>query len=372
MTRRRLVFIHPSDEHYGADRILLDICSALPPEVRHDAEFWLPTDLPHGLHPLCERLEDLGGHVRHVDLPVLRRAYRTPRDLVTLARRARELTRLLREHAPEIVYLTTSAALLAAPAASRARVPHVLCHVQELWSPGDARVLAPLARGCDTLLAISTPVRDALPARLRERTTVILNGTNAPETLRPLTGRSGPLSYVVASRWNGWKGHRTLLAAWDRCDAPGALVVLGGPPASGESVDVPALVRDLREPASVDVVGEVTDIDSYLDAADVVVMPSDNPEPFGLVAIEAFARGRPVVASDDGGLADIVTHGHDGWLFPPGDVAALQAILGTLTRAEVEAAGLRARETYEARFTDRRFLEEWNRLVLADSMGCVR
>ena len=60
----------------------------------------------------------------------------------------------------------------------------------------------------------------------------------------------------------------------------------------------------------------------YVDQADVVLVPSDRAEPFGLVAIEAFARGRPVVASAGGGLVDIVTDGQDGWLFEPCDVPA--------------------------------------------------
>ena len=45
-------------------------------------------------------------------------------------------------------------------------------------------------------------------------------------------------------------------------------------------------------------VGEVADIAPHLAAADVLVLPSDEPEPFGLVVIEAFSLSRPVVASD--------------------------------------------------------------------------
>src|SRR5206468_4143287 len=102
----------------------------------------------------------------------------------------------------------------------------------------------------------------------------------APESL---DGRAGPLRYVVASRWNGWKGHRTLLAAWEAAGAPGRLVVLGGAPASGDRTDVPGLVAGLSDPASVQVVGEVADPSPWFVEADVVLVPSDAPEPFGLV-----------------------------------------------------------------------------------------
>ena len=358
-----IVFVHPSDELYGADRMLLEMYDALPAPVRARAEVWLPTDLAHPEHPLCVELESKGATVRHVDLPILRRAYRTPRELARLARRAVALGRAFRARRPALVYCTTSAALIAAPAARAARVPRVVGHVQELWTGSDLVALRPLASACHQLVAISAPVRSQLPGRLAARTTVVLNGTPEPPTLVPLTGRVGPLSYLVASRWNGWKGHRTLLDAWERAGAPGRLVVLGGPPGSGESVDVPALVRGLSRPASVEVVGEVEDTHPWLEEADVVLVPSDEPEPFGLVAIEAFARGRPVVGSSGGGLADIIEHGRTGWLFPPGDAPALADVLRTLTREKVETAAVAARLTYEDRFTAARFALDWISVV---------
>ena len=53
------------------------------------------------------------------------------------------------------------------------------------------------------------------------------------------------------------------------------------------------------------------------------VAPSIWPEPFGLVALEAAAAGKPVVASATGGLVDIVADGETGLLVPPGDSGAL-------------------------------------------------
>ncbi|MFP4499432.1 MAG: glycosyltransferase family 4 protein [Candidatus Hydrogenedentota bacterium] len=85
--------------------------------------------------------------------------------------------------------------------------------------------------------------------------------------------------------------------------------------------------------------------DSYM-----VAVPSVWEEPFGLVAVEAMATGRPVLASQTGGLQDIVRHGETGLLVPPGDAeawaGALEALLdnpalarrmGAAGRAMVEA-----------------------------------
>ena len=94
-----------------------------------------------------------------------------------------------------------------------------------------------------------------------------------------------------------------------------------------------------------------------------MIVPSEQPEPFGLVAIEAFARSRPVLASAAGGLLDIVTAERDGWFFPPGDAAALADLLKRIDRAEVARTGAAARATFEARFTSERYAADWWDLV---------
>lgn len=82
--------------------------------------------------------------------------------------------------------------------------------------------------------------------------------------------------------------------------------------------------------------------------ADVVTVPS-RYEPFGLVALEAMACARPVVASRVGGLAEIVDGGPSGVLVPPGDHLKLaQAVAGLLLDPERRAAsGQAAREQAE-------------------------
>ncbi len=373
MSRRRMVLVHSSDEMYGADRMLLEVVEAARPDL--DVEVWLPTDLDHPAAPLCEELARRGVAFRHMALPIVRRAYLNPRGLVGIVRRLGTLARALRRSRPATVYCATSAALLAAPLARVLRIGPVVLHAQEIWSGSDRRILGLLARPCHRIVAISRAVADSLPASLRTRVRVVPNGTPEPDRWSTLRGRTGPLTFLVASRWNGWKGHRTLLAAWDRASgpdgAPGTLVVIGGPPPSGDAVDVPALAAALKYPESVRIVGETTEAARYLDEADVIVMPSDQPEPFGLVAIEAFARGRPVIASAAGGLLDIVTDGSDGWLFPPQDVEALARVLTGLDRDAVAEAGQRARETYEKRFTVGLYAGNW-RAAVGEAETCGR
>lgn len=72
------------------------------------------------------------------------------------------------------------------------------------------------------------------------------------------------------------------------------------------------------------------DLDQAYRRARVVVVPSHWPEPFGLVGLEAMARGRPVIGSATGGIPDWLEHGRTGLLVAPGDVAELASALAAL------------------------------------------
>jgi glycosyltransferase involved in cell wall biosynthesis len=135
----------------------------------------------------------------------------------------------------------------------------------------------------------------------------------------------------------------------------------------GIGVDVPELVSTIKHRACVSVVGEVEDIVPYIDAADFLILPSDKPEPFGLVLLEAFARGRAVIASDAGGVLDVVTDGTDGWLYPIGSASGLAAVLKSLDRKVAQEMGRSARLTYDERFSigayRGRFQQLWESLI---------
>jgi glycosyltransferase involved in cell wall biosynthesis len=87
--------------------------------------------------------------------------------------------------------------------------------------------------------------------------------------------------------------------------------------------------------------------------ASVVVVPSWWPEPFGLVGIEAFAAGRPVVASATGGIGDWLEDGVSGLMVPAGDEGALARALNELLDdpERQDAMGAAGRAATAARFS---------------------
>jgi glycosyltransferase involved in cell wall biosynthesis len=144
---------------------------------------------------------------------------------------------------------------------------------------------------------------------------------------------------LFAGRLSPEKGIEEFLAATEGL----ARVVVGGGP-----IDVPESV------------GPVDDVGPFYERAAVVVVPSRR-EGYGMVAREAMAHGRPVVATAVGGLRDAIEDGVDGLLVPPGDVSALRAAVERLL-ADPE---LRRRLGAAAREKARR---EWSPEAAADAL----
>lgn len=88
--------------------------------------------------------------------------------------------------------------------------------------------------------------------------------------------------------------------------------------------------------------GFLPDVTGILQAADVVVIPS-HQEGQGIVALEAMAAGKPIIASRVGGLQETILEGKTGLLIPPGDATALAAALQSL-RASPAHSGMIGRE----------------------------
>lgn len=138
-----------------------------------------------------------------------------------------------------------------------------------------------------------------------------------------------------------------LAAAWRRVAArmPEARLVIVGKGSRRRPID--ELVRDLP-----DQVEHVEQLDpegvaARLDEATILVLPSW-PEGLGRVVIEAFARGRGVVATGAGGVLDLVEHGREGLLVPRADEDALvEALVRVLGDRELAVRlGKAARERY--------------------------
>jgi N-acetyl-alpha-D-glucosaminyl L-malate synthase BshA len=130
----------------------------------------------------------------------------------------------------------------------------------------------------------------------------------------------------------------------------------------GDGPDRPAAERFARDAGiahRVEFLGNVSPVEGVIGAGDVFLLPSSE-ESFGLAALEAMACGVPVVASNAGGLPELVVDGEGGFTFPVGDIAGMaERVVALLSMPEElarqrERARLRAEENFSmARVVDR-------------------
>jgi glycosyltransferase involved in cell wall biosynthesis len=154
------------------------------------------------------------------------------------------------------------------------------------------------------------------------------------------------------------KGHLVLLRALAQARAQVPDVTLA---IAGRGPLAPALrayARELGVEDAVRFLGFVSPVQAAIEDAAVVVVPSLG-EGFGMVALEAMERARPVIASAVGGLPEIVADGETGLVVPPADAEALAeatvSLAGDLARAA--AMGGAGRERALEQFTPERCVE---------------
>jgi glycosyltransferase involved in cell wall biosynthesis len=170
---------------------------------------------------------------------------------------------------------------------------------------------------------------------------------------------------LFVGRLSPEKGIKTLIKAWEKLDTQIPLKIVGDGPLADQ---VKQAVNKLSQ---VEYLGRrsTQEVHSLMGEAMFLVFPSEWYETFGLVAIEAFAKGTPVLAANIGAIAEVVDPGRTGFYFRPGDaddlIAKVEWILanpGKLTHMRREA-----RAEFEAKYTAQRnyqmLMDIYNRVV---------
>jgi glycosyltransferase involved in cell wall biosynthesis len=179
--------------------------------------------------------------------------------------------------------------------------------------------------------------------------------------------REGTIKVAMLGTFARWKGHETFLRAFSLlpADPPVRGYIVGGAlyqtEGSQYSMDeLKTKARELGVSVRVGFTGFVEQPASALRAADIVVHASTQPEPFGLVIIEAMACGRAVIASEDGGARELFENGVDALGHTPGNAEQLAERILQLARDPNlrSRLGASARIAAEQRFNRNRLAAE--------------
>ncbi|MEM9923669.1 MAG: glycosyltransferase family 4 protein [Cyanobacteria bacterium P01_D01_bin.50] len=181
----------------------------------------------------------------------------------------------------------------------------------------------------DKIVAASEAVKQRLSTAGMESVDVIWNGIPTSQNRPPLTS---PPTVVFAGRLVWEKGVDILIEAFAKVQQqiPEAKLLIAGDGLERNSLE--SQVNKLKIKSHVSFLGHIdrTTLESVFAQAWVQVIPSRWAEPFGLVAAEAQMRGTAVIASNSGGLAEIVSHGKTGFLVPPNNADVLAEHLLTI------------------------------------------
>ena len=341
--RINVLFVHQSSEMYGSDKVLLLLVTQL-----QSRGLVYPLVVLPGPGPLLDRLVAAGVEVHVADVVKVSRASVTPlgllRRLAGMRRVLAGLDTVVAGRPVALVHSNTLAVLAGALWSRRRRVPH-LWHVHEIVLtprlvsriyPWLVRLLA------DFVIANSKQTAQWLlghEPELATRCHVVFNGLPPAPTPEPARYESfrrnlgigaNDLLVSLVGRLNSWKGQGLLIEAAALLRQQGRLgrvhIALVGDPAAGQEFRRSSLVEEARRLGIADrihFIPFVEEIEVVWGATDIAVVPSTEPEPFGMVAVEAMQFGVPVVAAAHGGLLDIVRDCDSGLLFEPRDPMAL-------------------------------------------------
>lgn len=313
---KNLLFLHSSSEMYGSDRSLLNIIKTIDKE-RFRVFVMLPCP-----GPLVSALEAIEGVTVDIyQVAVLRRKNLSIKGGIAYLRElidsCRHIKNYIKQHNIHIVDTNTAVVFPGAIAAKKMKIKSVW-HIREIIKSNlENRVISfMMQRYADVIIANSKATGEALRVD-QKKVRVVYNAVDRKQdtTLIP---HSHP-TVGMAGRINRWKGQKLFADAAgivkEAC--PDVIFQIAGEAYTGEEHLRTELEDHIAQKGLQDTVvllGQVNDMDSFYKGLDICALPSTQPEPFGLVVIEAMEYGIPVVATNHGGPTEIITDGTDGYL----------------------------------------------------------
>jgi len=273
-------------------------------------------------------------------------------------------TRIVHSNSPRAAYLGGTAARI-----SGARsVVHVRdIHLSPFASPRKARLLGRLS---DAIVAVSAATRESIVAAspsLAAKTKVIYNGVDLKKldglparNVRPELGIEKEAALIGSvGLLHPAKGPDILIRAAARLKRsfPSLKVlIVGDVLLEGDEPYKKELEQLARAEHIADIVvftGFRADVFDLMRALDVLVHPAVYPDPLPRALLEAGALRRPIVATNVGGVAEIVEHERSGLLVEPGNAEALADAVASLLndRTKAEAFASEARRKVERDFS---------------------
>ena len=342
---KNILFIHQSAELYGSDKTLLILLTHIN-RTLYNPVVVLPCE---GL--LTEKLKEI--KVEYVVAPVLK-LYRDifkPKNVCRFVKEAficlNRLNKLEKKYHFDIVYSNTLAVLSGGLFAKLKGIKHIW-HVHEIIvHPTSVANLYPklLFRFSDVVVCNSKAtlinLTDRLPD-LAQKSVVVYNGVaHHPKAINNAVKsdygfKEEDVVLTLLGRISKFKGHKWLLSTYQShlMKYPNLKLLFVGSPVPGQEAyldEITAYIRQHGFEDRVTFISFTQEVSAIWQVTDIAIMPSYEPEPFGLVAIEAMLAKKPVIGANHGGLMEIIVDQKTGYLIEPNNNEKLAAAICSLT-----------------------------------------
>lgn len=356
-----VLFVDQYSEMGGAQHCLLDLLPGA------QLGGWKCFAALPGNGPLARKLEESGVNVESILCGPYSFGKKSLGDyarfLMDTPRAVARIRRMIAAHAIDLLYVNGPRVLPAAGLCPTPLLYHahsVLRRRHDLW------LVKRFLRDA-TVVAVSEFVADTLRGFCMPH--VVPNGTE-DLGFRPWEGTAPPRIGVVG-RIAPEKGHLAFVEAVRLLSAQttGCRFVICGEPVLADP-EYDAEVRRRSAGLPIEFTGGRGTPAEALRTVDVLVVPSGPFEAFPRVVVEAFSAGVPVVAFGAGGIPEIITHGHTGFLAAEHTPAALAAMLRDMLSNpdQLGRVVLDARSVWEQRYTAGRYRSEVLALMEAASL----
>ncbi len=351
MNKQNILFFHQSAELYGSDKTLLYLVKDLKESSKYNPIVVLPDE-----GELTAVLNEL--NITYITTPVLKLSrgmfqaselFKLPFKIV---KSIKYINKQLQGKEIALIHSNTLAVLLGSFYAKLRGIPHVW-HVHEIIEhPKFAKFIYPkLVNGFSKKVIFnSVASQNSMchsSASLKMKSHVVWNGISrnleisSLEEITILKRRYNinPNNIVIGlvGRISRWKGHELLLDAFNDLskEFPNINLIFVGSIPPNQTVykdKVDAKIKRYGLQDKCTIIPFQKEIWDLYDIFDFTVVPSTEPEPFGLVALEAMMSKKAVIGANHGGLKEIISHNETGLLFEPKNKEALKKCLKVLIR----------------------------------------
>ncbi len=325
----KILVLHGTSDLYGSGKILVTVVETLV-ENNHSVIVLLSQE-----GPLSIALRLVGAEVKIIRLGIIRKKYFSPKGIinriVVLKNAYRAIKKLVKDEKIELIYSNTTTVLIGAIVAKFNSVKHVW-HIHEITVKPKFMYIFNgwfIHFFAQNIIAVSNAVKQHWVKYINEnKITVIYNGIDTTDFEKNQGNLRNELlieSHIVIigmiGRVNVFKGQEYFLeiAAILRSKFNNLKFILVGDAYTGYEYlydQINTIIKVKQLESDVIDLKYRTDIPNVINSFDLLLLPSQLPDSFPTVILEAMAAGIPVVATEQGGAVEMLQDGITGYLIP--------------------------------------------------------